>query len=90
MKHNVFIRHKTASISTIKLQQSCVLAHRIKPYLGFGVPVGSAYLSARRTFGRPIGRPKVRFNPSPPPCFGRKNGRRYGRTSGRPIGVPSN
>ena len=25
-------------------------AHRIKPYLGFGVPVGSAYLSARRTF----------------------------------------
>ena len=28
-------------------------AHRIKPYLGFGVPVGSAYLSARRTFGRP-------------------------------------
>ena len=55
-------------------------AHRIKPYLGFGVPVGSAYLSARRTFGRP----KVRFNPSPPPCFGRKNGRRYGRTFGRP------
>ena len=33
---------------------------------GFGVPIGSAYLSARRTFGRPIGRPKVRFNPSPP------------------------
>ena len=64
------------------------LAHRIKPYLGFGVPVGSAYLSARRTFGRPIGRPKVRFNPSPPPCFGRKNGRRYGRTFGRPIGRP--
>ena len=63
-------------------------AHRIKPYLGFGVPVGSAYLSARRTFGRPIGRPKVRFNPSPPPCFGRKNGRRYGRTFGRPIGRP--
>ena len=49
---------------------------------------GSAYLSARRTFGRPIGRPKVRFNPSPPPCFGRKNGRRYGRTFGRPIGRP--
>ena len=58
--------------------------HRIKPYLGFGVPIGSAYLSARRTFGRPIGRPKVRFNPSPPPCFGRKNGRRYARTFGRP------
>ena len=46
------------------------VAHRIKPYLGFGVPIGSAYLSARRTF--PIGWPKVRFNPSAPPCFGRK------------------
>ena len=69
--------------------QNATIAHRIKPYLGFGVPVGSAYLSARRTFGRPIGRPKVQFNPSPPPCFGRKNGRRYGRTFGRPIGRPA-
>ena len=63
-------------------------AHRIKPYLGFGVPVGSAYLSARRTFGRPIGRPKVRFNPSPPPCFGRKNGRTFGRPA-RPAESPA-
>ena len=30
--------------------------------LGFGVPIGSADLSARRTFGRL----KVRFNPPPP------------------------
>ena len=35
--------------------------------LGFGVPMGSADLSARRTFGRPIGLPKVRYNPSAPP-----------------------
>ena len=72
-------------------------AHRIKPYLGFGVPIGSAYLSARRTFGRP----KVRFNPSPPLVLaekmaggtavllaGRSAGRRYGRTFGWPIGRP--
>ena len=31
--------------------------------LGLGVPIGSADLSARQTFGRP----KVRFNPVPPP-----------------------
>ena len=41
---------------------------------------GLADLSARRTFGRP----KVRFNPSPPPCLRRKNGRKSGRTFGRP------
>ena len=47
---------------------------------GFGVPVGSAYLSARRTFGRPIGRPKVRPYLRPADSAGR----RYGRTFGRP------
>ena len=35
------------------------ISRRIKPDSGF------ADLSARRTFGQPIGRPKVRFNPVP-------------------------
>ena len=65
-------------------------AHRIKPYLGFGVPIGSAYLSARRTFGRP----KVRFNPSPPLVLAEKMagspavpsaGRRYGLIRHPPL-----
>ena len=47
---------------------------------GFGVPVGSAYLSARRTFGRPKVRPYLRPADSA--------GRRYGRTFGQPIGRP--
>ena len=51
---------------------------------GFGVPIGSAYLSARRTFGRPIGRPKVRPYLRPADSAGR----RYGRTFGQPIGRP--
>ena len=51
---------------------------------GFGVPIGSAYLSARRTFGRPIGRPKVRPYLRPADSAGRK----YGRTFGQPIGRP--
>ena len=41
---------------------------------GFGVPVGSAYLSARRTFGRPIGRPKVRPYLRPADSAGRRYG----------------
>ena len=67
---------------------------------GVGVPIGSAYLSARRTYRlgvligsaylsarRTIGRPKVRFNLSPPPCFGRKNGRKVRFNPSPPLVV---
>ena len=41
---------------------------------GFGVPIGSAYLSARQTFGHPIGRPKVRPYLRPADSAGRRYG----------------
>ena len=52
---------------------------------GFGVPIGSAYLSARRTFGRPIGRPKVRPYLRPNESAARSAGRRYGLICHPPL-----
>ena len=48
-------RQRGGEVGRVEFRSPCPplqAAHRIKPYLGFGVPVGSAYLSARRTFGR--------------------------------------
>ena len=62
------------------------VAHEIQELTGLNRTWGSADLSARWTFGRPVGRLKVRFNPSPPPDLFRpkKNGRKSGWTLGRP------
>ena len=60
------------------------VAHRIKPDLGFGGLIGSADLSARRTFGRP----KVRFNPYPTIFLAEKTARLpAGRSASRKSGL---
>ena len=68
------------------------LPKHVKHLTGLNRTWGSAYLSARRTFGRPIG--LIRHPPlvlaekmaggTAVPSTGRKSGRKYGRTSGRP------
>ena len=76
--------HICGHIHRTHKQRRTERAHRIKPYLGFGGLIGSADLSARRTFGRP----KVRFNPSPPPpLFWPKNWPEV-QPYLRPIGWP--